>query len=380
MMWSVEVTQAEGNGVITVTHGYVDGKRVVNHRTVSAGKNLGKKNATTPYTQAVSEAQSLWQKKQDGGYAPQAPATAITNAIETATAGATTAPAAEGSDEEVGTTDHSVPRPMLAHDYNKRGKHIKFPCFAQRKLDGVRCVAVAGKGLYSRNGKVLSPHMSHIRATIDTLPAGTVLDGELYSDTLNFQQIVGLVKKKTLRGTDATLVAQIHLCVYDTIRDGTYAERNAWLTDLFAREGAPLAHLRLLPTARCETMESVKELHAAYVAEGYEGLILRNFTGKYATDERSNDLQKYKEFHDAEYPVIGFKEGDGVEKGCVLWVCKTPSGTEFSVRPRGTHEDRKAALSTAAAQIGKPLTVRYQELTVDGVPRFPVGIIFRTYE
>jgi len=30
--------------------------------------------------------------------------------------------------------------------------------------------------------------------------------------------------------------------------------------------------------------------------------------------------------------------------------------------------------------IGQQLTVRYQELTDDGVPRFPVGIAIRNYE
>jgi len=95
---------------------------------------------------------------------------------------------------------------------------------------------------------------------------------------------------------------------------------------------------------------------------------------------RSADLQKYKEFKDDEYKIVGFKEGDGIEKGCVIWVCETKDKKPFSVRPRGTHEDRAAAFKTASKAVGKKLTVRFQELTEDGIPRFPVGLAIRDYE
>jgi hypothetical protein len=38
------------------------------------------------------------------------------------------------------------------------------------------------------------------------------------------------------------------------------------------------------------------------------------------------------------------------------------------------------AFKAGGARIGQQLTVRYQELTTDGIPRFPVGIAFRDYE
>jgi DNA ligase-1 len=204
------------------------------------------------------------------------------------------------------------------------------------------------------------------------------LDGELYSDTLTFQEIVGLVKRETLRGDDARRMEEIYLCVYDLVMDGmTNKARNARLGELLAgSEGA----IRLLETRICERREDVGEHHAASVAAGYEGLMLRNMEGRYRVGVRSTDLQKYKEFQDAEYIVSGYKEGDGVEKGCVIWMCKTQKGQEFAVRPRGTHEGRAALMKEAGLHVGKHLTVRFQELTTDGIPRFPVGIAFRDYE
>ena len=369
-MWKVSVEDRDSVGVVIVTHGYEGGKMVVNEREITVGKNLGKKNATTPVMQAVSEAQALWNKKKDAAYAP---ATA-----ESAAGGA----GVSDSDDSNTSVVVGVPLPMLAKDFVKNSKHIKFPCFAQRKLDGVRCVAIPGKGLFSRNGKATSAHLTHISAEVNSIKTegGVILDGELYSDDLTFQEIVGLVKKGTLKKGDAEKIAKIHLCVYDCIddKDAAYTDRKTLLTDLFAKKS--FKHLRLLPTVVCADIGEVKKLHADYVAEGYEGLILRNTDGKYKIKHRSNDLQKYKEFFDSEYPIIGYKEGDGIEKGCVIWICKTPKDQEFAVRPRGTHEDRAAAFLTGKDALGKMLTVRYQELTTDGIPRFPVGLAIRDYE
>jgi DNA ligase-1 len=214
---------------------------------------------------------------------------------------------------------------------------------------------------------------------LSALPANLILDGELYSDTLTFQEVVGLVKKETLRGDDAEKMKQIFFAVYDIVdTEATNQAREEALRSLFASH--TFAHIRPVPTMVCEKRDDLADAHARYVADGYEGLMLRNRSGKYRIGVRSTDLQKYKEFEDAEYEVVGFKEGDGVEKGCVIWVCKTASGQSFAVRPRGTHEERAAILPSANQYIGKQLTVRFQELTNDGVPRFPVGIAFREYE
>ena len=382
-MWSVAVEDQKGIGAIITTHGLLDGKQQVNTRLVTKGKNIGKKNETTPVQQAINEAQSDWTKKTEAGgmseKMPKVPAEATKDDDDKSVTSTSSAKEAKAILKE-----GDIPHPMLAHDFNKRGKNIKYPAFAQKKLDGVRCIAISGKGsstpnggLYSRTGKPF-PHLDHIRKEINSLPKGTILDGELYSDTLTFQEIVGLVKKETLKPADTEKMKQIYLCVYDTIRDGTNAERNEWLNDLFKTH--KFTDLKLLPTDIAHNLEDVKRLHAEYVAEGYEGLILRNKAGPYKIGHRSADLQKYKEFQDDEYTIVGFKEGDGLEKGCVIWICQTKDKKQFAVRPRGSHEERAEAYKTAGDQIGKKLTVRFQELTDDGIPRFPVGIAIRNYE
>jgi ATP-dependent DNA ligase len=116
------------------------------------------------------------------------------------------------------------------------------------------------------------------------------------------------------------------------------------------------------------------------MANGYEGAMIRNGDGIYKLGHRSADLQKLKEFQDAEYKIIGFKEGTGTEKGCVIWECSTDKSLTFSVRPRGSKAERQGYFQNGKEHIGSMLTVRFQELTNDGIPRFPVGISIRDYE
>jgi DNA ligase-1 len=105
-----------------------------------------------------------------------------------------------------------------------------------------------------------------------------------------------------------------------------------------------------------------------------------NKDGKYKEGLRSADLQKFKMFDDDEFKVIGFGDGEGIEKGLVIWKCMTKEKKEFDVRPRGSHEERAELFKKATKYIGKDMSVRYFGLTDDGIPRFPVGVGFRDYE
>ena len=368
-VWSIRVFEQMGTGVIETTHGYLDGKMQVNQKVIAQGKNLGKKNATTAVEQAISEARATWIKKIESGYAESIVADHMLNSAD----------AAHGTDatpsKGKGITA-TVPLPMLAHDYHKRGKSAVFPCYTQPKLDGTRCVAIPSSGLFSRLRKRF-PHMEHILQEINTLSEGVILDGELYSDRLTFQEIVGMVKRETLKAGDAEKQLQIKFHVYDIINDQPYEARLATLQQIFRTHA--FQYLVLVPTHMCGSEEEMKAQHAEHVAAGYEGIMLRTQKGLYK-HSRSIDLLKYKEFLDDEYTVVGFEQGQGLEEGCVIWVCQTAEGKTFQCRPRGSREERATLFQHGAEYIGKMLTVRMQELTDDGIPRFPVGITFRDYE
>ena len=376
--WSIEVKADGATGIITVTRGYRGGAVQTNITTVTEGKNLGKKNATTPLEQAVLEARTTWNKKQAEGYTV---ITSNSSSSNSAVATAVIIPASRATDLIL-----SAPMPMLANKWTERAKHITFPCLVQPKYDGTRTIAICGLPepepcLFSRQRKAYA-HLEHIQAIVRRLPKGLILDGELFTTKAHFQTIVGLAKKKLLTEEDRVKHNLLELHCYDIV-DLTkpFTERYAMLQDVFRSHATIIGStLQLCPTKEVAKASDLKAHHDAYVAAGFEGLMIRNKAGLYAIGNRSNDLLKMKEFEDDEFRIVGFHEADGAEKGCVMWRCITPKGVEFGCRPEGTREDRQELFKHGSDYVGKMLTVRYQELTPDGVPRFPVGVTIRDYE
>jgi ATP-dependent DNA ligase len=274
--------------------------------------------------------------------------------------------------------------PMLAHPFTKRKHNITYPAIVQRKFDGVRCLAVLNSDktvtLMSRKGKEF-PHLEHIKNDVlaQNKNQSLVLDGELYSDTLTFQELVGLVKRVTLKPGNDKQMLEISLRVYDCVNTRkTDNFQDRYLDIMGITHGAK--YLSLVENITVDNEAQIHEAQRKFVEEGYEGAMVRNLLGTYAIGKRSADLQKVKTFLDGEYLIVGFTQGTGGETGCIIWECHTPAGQPFRVRPRGTQEDRKVLFQNGSDYIGKKLTVRYQELTDDGVPRFPVGITIRDYE
>lgn len=386
--WEIKV---RGNHIIT-THGYQGGAKQTGEDVVHEGKNLGKKNETTPEQQALAEAEARWElKKRKNGYAE------------------TLAAAQAGETEHEGGIF-----PMLAKSFSKDGKHVKFPCAVQPKLDGIRCIAVVDGGevsLWTRTRKPIDG-LPHVRAALaEAFPVGQhVLDGELYNHALKeeFERIVSAVRG----GKQDVDLVEYHLYDYPSVR-GDFAGRSAALLSAFARDlsaedRAAVLHAasagafstsgltvgtllgktvafdaRRGPLVFVETREAEDEaammaLFQAFRDLGYEGAMARNVDGRYAEGKRSADLQKLKEFADAEFEVVGIEEGRGKLAGHVgAFVCKTASGEEFNAKLMGELSRLKKLFDgPESAWKGKLLTVRYQGMTNGDVPRFPVGVRF----
>ena len=343
--WAISVNTTDEESYIIVEHGYIDGAMITNTTTITKGKNIGKVNETTHLEQALSEAASKWSKKKFQGYS------------------------------EDNNKKKDIILPMLALDYNKYSKNIEFPSFIQPKLDGVRCIFYKND-LVSRTGKVFTG-LRHILEELQDLDL--VLDGELYSYSLPFQQLVGLVRKETLTDTCKSNIKKIIFIIYDVVVDDkNYKERYDILSKFFKTKG--LQYTKFLDTCIAKDHNDINRNLVKYINKGYEGAIIRNFKGLYIKNARSKDLQKYKKFKDNEFDIIGGVDGVGVEEGLIIWICVTQENKRFNVRPKGTHEERRELFKNKDRYIGKKLIVKYFELTDDNVPRFPVGVAIRDYE
>ncbi|CCW65139.1 unnamed protein product [Phytomonas sp. EM1] len=96
----------------------------------------------------------------------------------------------------------------------------------------------------------------------------------------------------------------------------------------------------------------------------------------YAYGQRSGTLLKYKLTRDDEFVIESAVEGKGKWKGALgAFVCRTKDGrATFTVTPASSDAEKKRMWACwRTAYKGKALTVQYQELTADGIPRFPIG-------
>lgn len=386
--WKIEIEKSDDSTTINTIFGAQNSKPKTVSKTFTKGKNIGKKKGDH-YELALSQAKSKFNKKKKEGYQDS-----LSKAKPELDKKKTRSKKKkEEEDDEEGDDDDEEEEkednasdgtygkksgpyfPMLAQDYNKKASLIKFPCFVQPKLDGVRAVLHKNR-LWSRNGNEFW-HLNHIKKELEKI--NMVLDGELYTDSVLFEELVGMVKRQKV--TEEDLKKQIHIkyIVFDYISDNEpYNIRLENLTKLFSEN--TFEYVEHIPTEVCDSVDDVRPLHDKYAGMGYEGLILRNPGGRYKQKDRSGDLQKYKVFVDDEFEIIDYTQGTGKEVGCVIWVCKVKSGKQFNVRPEGVYEKRRKMLKNAKKCIGKFLTVRYQALTRDGIPRFPVGITIRDYE
>jgi len=245
--------------------------------------------------------------------------------------------------------------PMLANKWEDRHKYISEPFYVQPKIDGVRLL-VSNKGGISRTGKIV-PGTEHLGKG---LKEGEYLDGECYDPNKTFEEITSLFKTNPR-------ALEFHVFDYfDTNQpDLTFDQRLERVT---------------VETRWVKTKKDLPIVHKQYMDAGYEGTMIREPSSVYEIGKRSNYLLKLKDFKTDEYKVIGMRECTGKDVGTPTWVCLTENGQEFTVRPEGTQEKRREMFKNGDKYMGKMLTVKYQNLTDLGVPRFPVGIAFRDYE
>lgn len=352
--WCCNVQQDVHPILTIVTQTKLGGKPVIRREVFTEGKNIGRSNETTPYQQAVSEAESRYRKKIDQGYSTEIP-------TDTTKAGANAL---------------GLPKPMLAHPIDKV-KEVTFPAFFQPKLDGHRAIVTKRDGemvMYSRQGKSIAT-MGHILNHLaDKMEDDMFLDGELYLHGEALQKIGSYIKK---RQPDSE---KITYHVYDVMMDVTYQDRLAVLLTMGLNEpGSPVV---IVPTTQVATMEGAQALTELYIEEGYEGGILRTPDEGYLAGFRSRNLLKIKQFDDSEHTIIDVVEGkdrivNDTELKVACFICETPEGKRFECTAYGDQYEKDRIWHNRESFKGRVLTVKHSGYTKDGVPWHPVALRLR---
>jgi DNA ligase-1 len=352
--WTIEVV---GNKYRTIS-GQTDGKKVTNEWTIVYGKNEGRANATTDKEQCMKEAIAKRTKKLESGYFENI--------------------------KHINKTQYF--EPMLASKWEDSKDKISYPIFSQPKLDGIRCI-VTKDGMFSRNGKpiISAPHIRESLSEVFETYPNLIFDGELYADKFanDFNKIVSLVKKT--KPNDADLKESkknIQYWIYDLPDNNIqFGDRCDKLHSLFETFDLLNKHCVEVETNICNSEDDVMELYEGYVTYGFEGQILRT-NGKYE-NKRSKNLLKHKSFVDEEYIIKNIVEGEGNRTGTAgYFVFETEDGKTFKSNVKGTWEETAEMLKNKKKLIGKSATVKYFNLTPDGIPRFPyvINIDRESYE
>lgn len=354
IIWTISV---EGSTIKT-TWGQEGGAFQETRDAITEGKNVGKKNETTPYEQACAEAQSKWEKQMKNKK--------YSKTREAAQAGERDAEFVTGGAD-----------PMLAFPIEKKPKAVKYPADAQPKLDGHRCVATIKDGLatlWSRTRKPIAS-VPHIVAALEkAFPTGEVtLDGELYNHDYHekFEELTSFIRQAV--PASGHEVVQYH--IYDAIIEGrSWSTRRTFLEKSLATAKHPLV---LVKTVEVRDEEDMQATFQGYLEAGYEGLMLRNQGGVYE-QKRSANLLKVKEMQDAEFLCVGVEEGRGKLAGHAIFVFETKKGgLRFNAKMVGDQSVLKRFWDFPEQAIGKLVTVKYQNFSAEGIPRFPVALRFR---
>jgi DNA ligase-1 len=344
--WTIEVV---GNKYRTHS-GQVGGIITTNEWTIVYGKNTGKLNETTDKEQTMKEAVAKRTKKLESGYFENI--------------------------KHINKTQYF--EPMLASKWEDSKDKITYPIFSQPKLDGIRCI-VTSEGMFSRNGKAIisAPHIRESLSEVFETYPNLILDGELYADKFanDFNKIVSLVKKT--KPTDADLKESkknIQYWIYDLPdNDIQFGDRCDRLHDLFNTFDSFSKHCIEVETTLCMSEDDVIDLYEGYVDAGFEGQMLR-INGKYE-NKRSKLLMKHKSFIDEEYTIIGVCEGEGNKTNMVGYMTfETADGKPFKSNVKATFEESEEMFRNRKQLVGKQATIKYFNLTPDGIPRFPYVI------
>ena len=254
--------------------------------------------------------------------------------------------------------------PMLANKWEDRKKYISQPFYVQPKLDGVRLL-VSHRGGISRTGKIVPG----TKILGKGLEEGQYVDGEAFDPNLNFEELTSTFKTDPLK---------LKFYVFDFFDlknlSMTFEERWNRVKSLSNK------HYEYVETFSVKKHLDMPGFHKMFMQQGFEGTMIRDPNSVYEVGQRSNYLLKYKDFQTEEYEIVGAKTGHGRDADAVVWVCKTKDDQQFAVRPEGTIAQREKDYKNREKFMGKMLTVRFQNLTSLGVPRFPVGVVVRDYE
>lgn len=218
---------------------------------------------------------------------------------------------------------------------------IQFPALVQTKMDGMRFNAIVRSGsveFRSRNGKEiqllgnLEEEFAKMAGDIDCVFDGELLvkqDGKI----LDRQTGNGILNKANKGTISAAEAAKVHATVWDVIPymyfvDGEcpvpYGKRMETLNVL--RDTHQPTKIELVDSWEVDTYEEAKTLFEGLLAQGQEGIILKDKRGIWE-NKRAKHQIKFKGELECDLKIVAVEEGTGKYEGMLgAIVCESADG------------------------------------------------------
>ena len=380
---------------------------------VTCGKHIGSSNETNIIEQAFRDALGLYNGKK-----LKVASNMVNDKSNDKSNDKANDKANDKSNDKSNDKVHKaplMPPPMLVQKYKDTSEEdFKNGIILQRKLNGVHYITFKNDERvikYSRSGLTYSEHsMPKITKEMDIVfnvaqelhnnykflekyhfceNDMPYFAGELYKHGVPLNIISGQARKET-----SSVDLEYH--IFDVffplaIERGENLEsryRQSYLDKLFKRL-PPLNYIKRVEGIKVNSIEEVRTLVDSFIADGYEGGILRKDTGIYRysfNNYHSKDVLKLKPTFDDEFPIVGFTQGSkGKDLGALIWICSLRDDKDitFHVVPNLSLLERKRLfkeMQKLPPIFGKLLTVSYAELSAKGIPLQPKGVAIRDYE
>lgn len=265
---------------------------------------------------------------------------------------------------------------------------IRYPVWVDYKLDGRRMVAIrteAGVTLYSRNG-LETKSMPELSKILEAMPVGSVIDGEAMGKDWAESQSV-LSSTKNVKDESAITYYVFDLVPLKEWSNGVgtmpFSYRHEQLAAL-VNDQIKSPRVTVVWGEVVEDEEALWEFYDDALLKGHEGIMVKDLDAPYQFT-RTKFVRKLKPKQTWDGQIVGWEMGAEHGKWAggfgafLVQFCKDGPVTKVG----GGYTDAERAEIFAAlsahpkAYDGRWVEVEGQELTSDGVVRFPVFVHFR---
>jgi hypothetical protein len=267
---------------------------------------------------------------------------------------------------------HEYPVMLCSPFEQKLVDKVKFPAIVQTKMDGMRFNAIVrgGKVEYrSRNGKEiqllgnLDDEFIKMAGDVDC-----VFDGELLVNdkgiVLDRQTGNGILNKANKGTISVDEARKVHATIWDVIPymyfvDGEcptpYSTRMSSLKVLFDKNTPKKIHL--VDSWVVQTYDEAKTLFEGLLADGQEGIILKDSNGIWE-NKRAKHQIKFKGELECDLKIVGVEEGTGKYAGMLgAIICESADGVIKVRVGSGFNDEQRKTYS--ADLVDKIVAVKY---------------------